>query len=659
MLWRRFRMPTEHGSKDAVAVEVEVGNQLISAYTFMLEHIVLLAWSITVLVGLLISIQKYAHDHPSRPLSKDIWRKRASPFDILKLAFRHLRKEKSARWLIVPWLAIAVAFVVVKYAVPSKYFSFWHKEYLKDWTSKILKSCSAHSFFLLGTADSKAFTVIFAPYIQIGSAAPVRPEAIFVPSRNGTGGDLTDQASDLLNIEVFELVIPSALRAAGSVDSVMTNKKKNTSVSISQPETLQTLINGDLIMQFGYQYNVTGLDLGLQNHPDLTLSVEGSCVTDYSWWSFSAIDNPAYPGAYIDVYNVFNDPGNQQAVSKYDGGPTSAYFFANPPPTDTPTNATWGAVVSSVNRSSYWPSTDPWYRTGPNPLLADNPQSGLAPWMVMPQRPALSCWQNDAWSYRGHTSDISHLDAIPGLELPLGIRTILVDNLGVPMIFALGSYLHASSLKSSSTAISDLFDANSSSIFQDLQRLIFASYIATVNTMTETTLYPPGIDILNDVTYNGALLDGTAEFVIFSNEVVTLSVRSLIIIPTLAVTLWLAFVILMFLPIPGKLVAGLSPTRKGRIDLEKQEADRAEPEISRKPDIPEAGHSPQVSTPEPVSYKPVVSESPKPAISMPEKAQPKKEEPSQVEKAFDQVSDTVQQVLSSDSDSEIDSITNA
>jgi hypothetical protein len=443
-------------------------------------------------------------------------------------------------------------------------------------------------------------------------------------------------------------VTPSALRAAGSVDSVMTDKK-NTSVSVSQPEILQILDNGDLVVQFGYQYNVTGLDLGLQDHPDLTLNVEGSCVTDYSWWNFSAIDNPVYPGAYIDVYNVFNDPGNQQAVSKYDGGPTLAYFFANPP-TDMPTNATWGAIVSSVNRSTYWPSTDPWYRTGPNPLLADNPQSGLAPLMVMPQRPALSCWQNDVWSYRGHMSDISHLDAIPGLELPLGIRTILVDNLGVPMIFALGSYLHASSLKSSSTAISDLFDANSSSIFNDFQRLVFASYIATVNTMTETTLYPPGVDILNDVTYNGALIDGTAEFVIFSNEVVTLSVRSLIVIPTLAVLLWVTFLILMFLPIPGKLVAGLSPTRKPDSDLEKQEA---KPDVSHKQNTPEAQQA-QISNPEPtVSHKPVVLESPKPTISQSEDAGSKKpEEPSRVEKALDQVADTVQQVLSSDGDSD-------
>jgi hypothetical protein len=619
MLWRRFRMPTQHGSKDAVAVEVKVGNQLISAYTFMLEHIVLLAWSIFVLLGLLISIKKYTHDHPSRPMSMDIWRKRASPFDILKLAFRHFRKEKSTRWLIVPWLAIAVAFVVVKYTVP----------------------------------------IIFAPYIQIGSAAPVRPEAIFVPSRNGTDGDITDQASDLLTMEVFELQVPSALRSAGNVDSVMNNKKTNGSVSVNQPEILQVLDNGEQVMRIGYQYNVTGLDLGLQYHPDLTLNVEGSCITDYTWWSFSDFDNPAFPGAYIDVYNIFNDPNNTQAVSKYDGGPALAYFSANPP-IDTPTNATWCAIVSSVNRSSYWPSTDPWYRTGRNPLLAENPQTaGLAPLMVMPQRPALSCWQNDVWAYRGHTGDISHLDAIPGLELPLGIRTILVDALGAPMIFTLGSYLRASSLKSASTADSGIFDANSSSIFNDLQRLVFASYIATVNTLTETTLYPPDVDFLNDVTYNGDLLDGTADFVVFSNDVVTLSVRALIIIPTVALTLWILFLVLMFLPIPGKLVAELSASHKANNDLEKHELDHVEPEKSYTLAAAEPKNS-ETLEPEPRTlHKPVVAEPQKLATSQPEKVDPKteeREEESNAEKVIGTVGNTLLQVLSSDGESESNSM---
>lgn len=586
----------------------------------MLEHVVLLAWSIVVLVGLLISIKKYAHGHPSTPLSMDIWRKRASPFNILRLAFRHLRKEKSTRWLIVPWLAIAVAFVVVKYTVP----------------------------------------IIFAPYIQIGSAAPVRPEAIFVPSRNGTGGDITDQASDLLTMEVFEFNVPSALRAAGSVESVMNNKKTNGSVLVNQPEILQVLDNGEQIMRLGYQYNVSGLDFGLQNHPDLALSVEGSCVTDYTWWSFSDLNNDAFPGAFIDVYNVFGDPNNTQAVSKYDGGPALAYFFANSP-TTTPTNATWGAIVSSVNRSSYWNSTDPWYRTGNNPLLVDNPQSaGLAPFMVMPQRPALSCWQNDVWSYQNHTGDISHLDAIPGLELPLGIRTILVDTLGAPMIFSLGSSLRASSLKSASTADSDLFDANSSSIYNDLQRLVFASYIATVNTLTETTLYSPHGDFLNDVTYNGELLDGAAEFVIFSNDVVTLSVRSLIIIPTLAVAFWIIFLVLMFLPIPGKLVSSLSTSRRTNQNLERHEQEQSGPQASHNQDLPPEPEKPASAKPETrVIHKPDISGQQRPEVSEPEKAEAKKSEPeeeSKAEELIGKVADTIQQVLSSDSESETDSM---
>jgi len=228
------------------------------------------------------------------------------------------------------------------------------------------------------------------------------------------------------------------------------------------------------------------------------------------------------------------------------------------------------------------------------------------------------------------------------------------------MIFTLGSYLRASSLKSASTADSDLFDANSSSIFNDLQRLVFASYIATVNTLTETTLYPPHDNFLNDATYNGNLLDGAAEFVIFSNDVVTLSVRSLIIIPTLAVSLWVIFLVLMFLPIPGKLVAGLSSTRKANQNLEKHKPEQPEPQTSHNQEV--SSEPEKLTTPRPeaeVSYKPEVSGQQKPEVLEPEKDDPNKpetEEESKGENVIGKIGDTIQQVLSSDSESESNSM---
>jgi hypothetical protein len=134
--------------------------------------------------------------------------------------------------------------------------------------------------------------------------------------------------------------------------------------------------------------------------------------------------------------------------------------------------------------------------------------------------------------------------------MPPGLITILADFLGYPMIVTLGSYLRMTALKSSFTAVSDDFDANTSSIHTDLERLVFASYIATANVLTETTLFPAGSNdtIANDIKPNGTLLPGVSDFVIFSNDVVTLSVKSLIVIPTIAVVLWIVLIVLMLLP---------------------------------------------------------------------------------------------------------------
>jgi hypothetical protein len=519
-LWHRFHMPTAGGSKDALAVSQTVGDNLVSAYTFMLEHIVLLVWGITVVASLLISAKRYERTHPNAALHTEIWHNRSSPYDILKLAFKHFVKPRSSRWFILLWLFLALSFVVVKYAVP----------------------------------------IVFAPYIKIANAAPVSPYAIYVPSRNGTNVSPSTLESNLETLQIFELELPSALRAAGAVDGANATFNGNPPVKVGPPEILGIDADGEVSMRIDYGYNITGLDFGLQNHPDLILNVEGSCMTEYGWLVSSGTNDDNLPGAFVDEYYVYgdSDPQYQQNVSKYDGGPPIAYFSIYPPADDTASNITWAAIISTVNRTSYTSSTDPWYRTGYSPVYEANPSPDLGPFMVLPQRPALSCWENDLWFYRGNNSSVTNLGSIPGLNMPIGLQIILTDSLGEPMIVTLGSYLRESALKSSFTSLSDEFDANSSSIYTDLQRLVFASYIASVNTFTETTLYSSNDTIANDVQSDGVLLPGTSDFVIFSNDVVTLSVKALIVIPTIAMLLWVTLILLMLLPMIVGLVESFS-----------------------------------------------------------------------------------------------------
>jgi len=542
LLWHRFTMPTSFGTKDAVAVSADVGDKLLAAYTFILGHIVMLVWGILVFIAVLILARIYGHEHPSSPLSAEIYSKRSSPHAIFLLAVRNFSKIKHVRWLIALWIAISLAFLVVNYAVP----------------------------------------IIFAPYIIIDSAAPVNPSTIFVPSRNNTDG--FSNSSNINNLDIFNFYVPSALRAVGSIDSLNETSGLSPSLSVDQPDTIGINDDGGLVTRIGYRYNVTGLDFGLQYYPDLVFSVEGSCVTEYGWWAGETNNDTDFPGAYVEGYNPFNDPNNLQYVSLYDGGPR-AFFFVDFPENPT-SNLSWAAIISSVNRTSWFPSTDPWYQTGPNPFYDTN-QSTIAPYMVEPQRPALSCWENDVWFYQGHSGSIADLPNIPGLNLSPGLITIFADSLGLPMIYILGTYLQVSALESSVTALSDILDASSSSIYSDLERLVYASYIATVNCLTESTLFPPANGFLNDVAPGGILLDGTGDFVIYSKDIATLSVRSLIIIPTIAAALWIISITLLFLPITKKIIS----TLKART----READPEEPKESRILKIADKGLSTALS----------------------------------------------------------------
>ncbi|KAG9228853.1 hypothetical protein BJ875DRAFT_411890, partial [Amylocarpus encephaloides] len=505
LLWHRFRMPNDHGSKDAVAVSEGTASELLSAYTFLLEHIVLLVWGIILVGTLLIATKRCQSTHPNYKMYSDIWHKRTNPYDILKLSIKQLFMLRANRFLVIPWVFLALAFVVVKYAVP----------------------------------------IIFAKYIMIGSAAPVNPEVIFLPSLNGTSPEDPDRNLRLL--QNYEIEVPRALRAAGGVDGANDTGKADPPAKVDPPIILQTLENDEVVMRYNYHYKVTGLDLGLQNQAELTLHVEGSCVTDYTWYNISRSDD-----TWFDDYIWFNDleninaPLNVKSVSVFDGGPPLAYFAGLPPADASSTNSSWGAIISSVNRTSFFPGTDPWYRTGLNPNhLADPTDENIATNMVLPKRPALSCWEDSAWEWHGQKSSTSKLYAMPGLNLPDGLQVILSYMLSEPMIMQLGGYLRVSGLKSSFTSLDGNFNANTSSIYNDLQRLVYASYIATVNALSETTLYPQGGQVLNDVRPGNILMPGTADFVVFGNGVEALSVKALIIIPTLTMLLWIVFILLM------------------------------------------------------------------------------------------------------------------
>jgi hypothetical protein len=123
------------------------------------------------------------------------------------------------------------------------------------------------------------------------------------------------------------------------------------------------------------------------------------------------------------------------------------------------------------------------------------------------------------------------------------------------MIYNLGIKLGRSALASAASAVGPSVDANSSSIQNDLQRLVNASYIATRNLLAETTRYSPiGRDGLQNLVANGSqVLPDTDEFVVSNSaDIITLSVRVLIIVPAVLGGAVLLVFVLANLPPPWR-----------------------------------------------------------------------------------------------------------
>jgi hypothetical protein len=495
-LWRRFSMPTTGGSRDAIAVPSNVADKLNSAYTFLVSMIIINTWVLILLVLLPAYIRRRrGNDHQTK-VGTAIWNAKASPLEVARVTATNYHKHRR-QWSLLLWMTLAFGILVAHYAIP----------------------------------------IEVVPYILLGNAAPVAADAIYVPSL--VAGDSVSRLKE------FYLQAPAAFRAVGNAQ--VANSSKNSHVSVDKPVFLHNRSDGEAIMRVSYRYSVSGVDLGLQHYPDLVLNVEGSCTTDYGPLVLSSVVD----GIAVDTYLLW--PGNPdyafvQNVSLFDGPMPQGFLRLGPqPPTGPPGNFTWAAVVSSLERLSVTEGRDPWYLT--------NPIEGTEFHEVKGGRPALSCWQNDVWSYKGHNSTIIALNstALPGLDLPGGLQSILRSALGEPRIVSLATQLGPQALASTTTSLGQFFDAEESSIYQDIQRLAFASYVASTNVLTESTLYPQNrLGLPNFVPGNDSqLLPGAADFVIWSGEVRTLSVRPLIIIPAIALGLFLiiVFVIIFYPPL--------------------------------------------------------------------------------------------------------------
>ncbi|KAM0256806.1 hypothetical protein ACHAQJ_004758 [Trichoderma viride] len=510
LLWKRFSYPGEHGPISAFVVPTWVAKQLNSAYSLMITILMGQAWTIIIAVVLYYLLKwrrkRKETTNSFHPLVPILWNNRGELVGSFMETFKYTREDADRVRL---WM-IGILFLV-----------------LSAWVGQT------------------AVSIIVPPLVILNNTAPVDPTAVYIPTEENLSNSQT--------AALYVLEAPAALRAVGSTG--FAKEVVDQRVTVTPPETLGKTSDGESILRINYGYNVTGVDFGLQKYPELTLNVSGSCVTEYGWFVLSSIDNVTASGSttpiVVDWYKVF---GFTQSVSLFDARQPIAYFLPGNSSIKGvlgKSNATWAAVVSSTERDSFTPGTDPWYLTEQQ----SNSKTGTT-YQVRSARPVLSCWEDNVWSYKGHKSTLTGLNStqIPGLGLSIGMQIIFAARLNRPMIYTVGSHLGLSALLSTSTAVNQIFDAGASSIQSDLTRLVQAAFVATSNVLTDTTLYPANSDQKLPNWLAG--VDGIGDFVVWTPDASALSMKVLIIIPSLLVGVWLLATLLLLIT-PVRIINGL------------------------------------------------------------------------------------------------------
>jgi len=370
-------------------------------------------------------------------------------------------------------------------------------------------------FIALAMAVGNVIAGILVPVqLSMGSVAPPAKDAIFYPDLllygsaddNGTGGS-----------RLGSLFAPSALRTLGSIEASKVTARERVKVDVKTD-------GGSA--HATYNYSVTGVDMGLQSDPKLKLKVKGSCRTEYSWLANST-----------DQEDIYRCPRNYTRRVKYqpetDLPPMLKFAWASG---GKGSNTSYSMVITTGGLYSYTPGQDPWYLTGKSGA------NSSVSYQVARGRPVLNCWEESKWHLNGKVANTSDLDKLPGLKLHSLWIKVLKDEFELPRVVWVGVLGGQSALKSAIyfAASSYVLDAGASTIKSDLERLVLAAWVSSRNILRDTTTYDRN-GMQNFVEGpGGSVEDASVQFVLQSGDVVTLSARILISVPSILLFLLIA-----------------------------------------------------------------------------------------------------------------------
>jgi len=367
------------------------------------------------------------------------------------------------------------------------------------------------------TVGNVVACILIPVQLSMGNVAPPAKEAIFYPDvQLYTSAKYNQAGRSKLN----SLFAASALRALGSIESieaseVTVRKRVNVDVQTSGRDA-----------RVVYNYNVTGVDMGLQSDPKLQLRVNGSCHTDYTWLMNST--------KQADTYRLFGGKNTLRVNYQPEMDYPPMLKFTVDWNTILGSNTSYAMIINTGGLSSYTPGQDPWYATEKSKV-----NKGIA-YQVVRGRPVLSCWEESKWHLNGEEATTGRLDRLPGLKLhDLWIKAFKYE-FRVPRVVGVGRGAGQSVLKSASYVTAPLYtlDAEASTIESDLERLVLAAWVSSRNVLRDTTTYDKR-DMQNHVKGpGGSVEDAVVQFVLRSGDVVTLSARILISVPSILLFLF-------------------------------------------------------------------------------------------------------------------------
>jgi len=392
-------------------------------------------------------------------------------------------------------------------------------------------------FHLLVFVGSNTAGIIIPGHLLMGHVAIVNPDAIFYPV---VGGGRTARAREA-NARLSTI---AAFRAIGTVQYSEGMLRERVTFG-QNPITVDA--DGRANFQFDYRYNLTGYDFGLQRAAGLEHHVTGHCQTEYDW--LQPESNSTH-----DIYHLWGNSNMSRTVPIPGSDaymPPRAFFSTATLDIDASIELarSEGAIAFSIlpytaGRRSLpeFNNTHPWYVTEPG---RDN--FTVTDFIVRSKRPAISCMQTTKWLFQGSnvsTMNLEQLVAQPtGLEVGnFWLKTVFPREFGsVPPIVKMSNSLGSANLAGFSQAFteSSRIGNSAATLEGDLQNLVMGSFVYSREVVRNTAVLSPNVDGIENVArVNGTVPAATADFVLESPDVQTLSLRVLIAVPLVLLFLW-------------------------------------------------------------------------------------------------------------------------